>query len=334
MNTFGHSFRLSIFGESHGPAVGIIIDGLPAGLPLSEEDLLNDLQRRAPLKAGTTSRQEKDFPQFKSGLKEGKTTGAPLLIVFANQDIQSYDYERFRYLPRPSHADFSAHHRFGGFNDYRGGGHFSGRITVGLVAAGAIAKKLITPTKVKAWVSQVRGSSDIEAEIEAALQANDSVGGLIECRASPVPVGLGDPFFDSVESLISHLVFSIPAVKGIEFGSGFKLAQMRGSEANDIIINRQGQTATNHNGGVTGGLTNGNELVLRVAIKPTPSILQPQKTIDFRTGEKSTLVIEGRHDTCVALRAAVIVEAAVALVLADLMLRVQKIPLIWREPDE
>lgn len=333
MNTFGHHFRLSIFGESHGQAVGVIIDGLPAGLPLNEADFREDLERRLPLKAGTTTRREKDYPQFKSGLKEGRTTGAPLLIIFTNQDIQSDDYERLRYLPRPGHADFSAYHRFGGFNDYRGGGHFSGRLTVGLVAAGAIAKKLITPTKVKAQVTQVGGSSDIEAEIRAALKNNDSVGGLIECRASPMPVGLGDPFFDSVESLLAHLLFSIPAIKAIEFGSGFQLATMRGSEANDIILNRQGQTPTNHNGGITGGLTNGNELVLRVAVKPTPSIGQPQETVDLRTGEKSTLVIEGRHDCCVALRAPVIVEGAVAVVLADLMLRAQKIPLIWREPE-
>lgn len=329
MNTFGHSFRLAIFGESHGPGVGVIIDGVPAGLELSEADFQKDLGRRWPKLKGVSPRRERDIPQIESGLLDGRTTGAPLTIIFANKRVDSAAYEELRFLPRPGHADFAAWRRYGGFNDWRGGGHFSGRLTVGLVAAGVVAKKIISPTQVEAWLEEVGGSKDIEAAVEAARKEKNSVGGLISCRAKPMPVGLGEPFFDSVESVLAHLLFSIPGIKAVEFGSGFRLSRMRGSEANDIIIDTEGRTKTNHNGGVTGGLSNGNELFLRVAAKPTPSISRPQPTIDLRTGETRTIEIKGRHDVCFALRLPVVVEAAVAIGLADLWLRSQVNPPAW-----
>ncbi|MCP2619861.1 chorismate synthase [Candidatus Aminicenantes bacterium AC-334-K16] len=334
MNTFGHALRLSIFGESHGPGVGIIIDGVPAGLPLTISDFQFDLKRRLPRRPGTTFRQEEDIPQIISGLYQKRTTGGPLLILFTNQDIQPHNYNNVKRLPRPGHADLAALQKFCGFNDLRGGGSFSGRLTVGLVAAGVIAKKIIAPAIVQARVMEVRGKKNFQDEVLAALKEGDSVGGLVECRCSPLPIGLGEPFFDSVESLLSHLLFSIPAIKGIEFGSGFNLAKMRGSEANDLIVDQQGRTLTNHNGGITGGLTNGNELYLRVAVKPTPSISRPQPTVDLKTGLRKTIKIKGRHDTCIALRMPVIVEAAVALVLADLMLRAQERKRVWGERNE
>ncbi len=334
MNNFGHIFRLAIFGESHGPAVGVVVDGVPAGLPLEPEDFMADLRRRWPQKIGVSSRREPDRPEIKSGLYRGKTTGAALMILFSNQTQKSSDYLALENLPRPGHADFAAWHRFGGFNDPRGGGPFSGRLTVGLVAAGVVAKRIIAPIKVEAWLSEAGGSEDIETAVAEAWKAKDSVGGLVICRAKPMPVGLGEPFFDSVESLLAHLIFSIPGIKGIEFGRGFELSRMKGSEANDIIIDRRGRTMTNNNGGVTGGLTNGNELYLRVAAKPTPSIGRPQPTVDLRTGEKKVIEIKGQHDVCLALRLPVIVEAAVACVLADLLLRAQKVPLVWGENRE
>lgn len=330
MNTFGHSFRLAIFGESHGRAVGVIVDGVPAGLPLEEADFLSDLKKRAPGKKGTTQRRESDRPQIQSGLFQGRTTGSPLIISFPNRDVQSKDYSVLRFLPRPGHADFAASCRFGGYSDWRGGGHFSGRLTVALVAAGVVAKKIISPTKIEAWLEEAGGSEKIEEAVTAAAQERDSVGGIIGCRAHPLPVGLGEPFFDSVESLISHLIFSIPGIKAIEFGGGFSLSRKRGSEVNDLIIDRNGRTLTNNSGGVSGGLTNGNELFLRLAVKPTPSIGRPQLTVDLRTGEKKSLLISGRHDVCFALRLPVVVEAAVAIVLADLFLRSQKVPLVWK----
>ncbi|MGQ9472193.1 MAG: chorismate synthase [Candidatus Aminicenantales bacterium] len=329
MNSFGHSFRLSIFGESHGPAVGVIIDGVPAGLELKEEDFLQDLGRRWPDLKGVSSRRERDIPQIKSGWLDGRTTGTPLTIIFANERVDSAVYEELRWLPRPGHADFAAWRRSGGYNDWRGGGHFSGRLTVGLVAAGVVAKKIILPIKVGARLEEVGGSKAIEAAVEVAGKAKDSVGGIISCQAKPMPVGLGEPFFDSVESVLAHLLFSVPGVKAIEFGSGFQFSRMRGSEANDIILDRTGKTKTNHNGGIVGGLSNGNELFLRVAVKPTSSIGRPQKTVDLRTGEIKTIEIKGRHDVCFALRLPVVVEAAVAIGLADLRLRAKLPPPVW-----
>ncbi|MBA4390869.1 MAG: chorismate synthase [Syntrophus sp. (in: bacteria)] len=319
MNSFGRLFRVSIFGESHGRSAGILIDGCPVGLPLSEAEFLHDLERRKSGAKGTTKRRESDIPLIKAGVMDGKTTGAPILILFKNSDIDSSAYEQMRHTPRPGHADFTSFQKYGGFNDYRGGGHFSGRLTVGLVAAGVIAKKLIEPAKVEAEVVEVGGSREIEKTLEDALRKKDSVGGILSCRAAGLPLGLGEPFFDSVESLISHMVFSVPAVKGIEFGAGFAGSAMRGSHYNDEIINLQGQTKTNNAGGINGGLTNGNDLLFRVAVRPTASIAQSQSTIDMRNGETTTLSVKGRHDVCIALRVPVIIEAVTAIVLADLL---------------
>ncbi len=331
MNSFGRIFRISIYGESHGREVGVLIDGCPAGLPLISDDMLSDLGRRQPRDEGTTSRREPDIPMIKSGILNNVTTGAPLLIGFENRDARSQDYQPLLDLPRPGHADFTARRKFRGYNDPRGGGHFSGRLTLGLVAAGAIAKKLLGPVSIQAVLLEAGGVPDIKKSVKQALLENDSVGGLIECRVEPLPIGLGEPFFDSLESLISHMIFAIPGIRGIEFGAGFETARMKGSQANDCLIDNQGRTRTNYSGGINGGLSNGNELVIRVAVKPTSSIARPQHTVDLKTGYPVAISIEGRHDTCFALRTPVVVEAAVALVLIDLFLLEQKIPKIWED---
>lgn len=491
MNSFGRIFRVSIFGESHGESVGIVIDGVPAGLDLSADDLLPDLERRKGGKQkGTTPRQEADYPFFKSGLFNGKTTGFPIAIFFENNNTRSEDYNKQRSIPRPGHADWVAHQKFGGHEDYRGGGHFSARLTTGLVAAGAIAKKLLNhavktspqtplqrrgasgdsdkfgyitnsaaewkflseyakenrknPTEAedKLWqelrnrkvdgykfrrqhpiegyipdfaclekklvieidgdyhneeeqqqydkartkwldefkytllrftndealnqtgivlqkisdalkskghqlstagspsplerelegevsivarVTEIGGESDLEKGLQKAIDAKDSVGGIVECKVNGIPVGLGEPYFDSVESVLSHMLFTIPAVKGVEFGAGFAAAKMFGSQHNDAIENMQGKTATNHAGGIVGGITNGNELIFRLAIKPTSSTPKEQFSLNWDTEQMENFSIKGRHDLCVALRAPVIVEAVTAIVLADFFLLEQKI---------
>jgi chorismate synthase len=319
MNSLGRIFRISIWGESHGYGVGALIDGCPAGLELSAEELQRDLDRRRSGAPGTTPRREPDRPRILSGLFNGRTTGAPILLAITNQDVDSKDYEAKRWTPRPGHADFVAEKKYGGHHDYRGSGHFSGRLTAGLVMAGAVARKLIRPVMVSARLDEVGGFPQIEEAVQDAVDRGDSIGGIVRCHAINLPAGLGEPFFDSVESLISHAVFSIPAIKGVEFGSGFRLARMKGSEANDIIVGADGTTATNHAGGVNGGITNGNELVFRAVVKPTSSIPQEQQTVDLRTGERTVLRVEGRHDACIALRMPVVVEAVTAVVLADLM---------------
>ncbi len=331
MNSFGKIFRISIFGESHGNGLGVVIDGCPAGLPVKFNDFIEDFNRRRSGAKGTTPRKEADIPKFISGIFNDRTTGAPLTIMFENTNTRSRDYTKLRETPRPGHADFVAMNKFGGFEDYRGGGHFSGRLTLGLVAAGVIAKKLISPVQVKATILEVGGSADIEKAIDKAVEEQDSIGGIIECRAVNMPVGLGEPFFDSVEAAISHMVFSIPAVKGIEFGSGFAAARMRGSEHNDKLISVEGKTGTNYAGGINGGISNGNDLVFRIPVKPTSSTHQKQHTINIKSGEMTDLEIEGRHDTCIALRVPVVLEAATAIVLADLMMQEQKIARIYKD---
>jgi chorismate synthase len=491
MNSFGRIFRISIFGESHGESVGIVVDGCPAGMPLTVDDFLPDLERRkGGTQKGTTPRQEEDLPIFKSGLFNNKTTGAPITILFENKNIRSGDYEKQRDVPRPGHADFVAHKKFGGFEDYRGSGHFSGRLTVALVAAGVIAKKILgysktspqtprqrrgssehselpgyitntpgqweavstyakenrkSPTKAEeflweqlrnrkiqnlkfrrqhpiegyiadfvclekklvvevdggyhddeeqkkidefrtltlqsngyklirfrneevlnkiGWVLEeigksltaesispsplerepegevqikitssileIGGEKDLDKGLQKAIDAKDSIGGIIECRVTGLPIGLGEPFFDSAESLLSHIVFSIPAVRGIEFGTGFAAARMFGSEHNDTIENMEGKTRTNHAGGIVGGLTNGNELAFRIAIKPTSSTPKEQVTLNWETGKVEAASVKGRHDLCIALRVPVILEAVTAVVLADLMMLEQKIQRIGK----
>ena len=344
MNSFGRLFRVHIFGESHGESVGINIDGCPAGLPLALEDFLPDLERRkGGVQKGTTPRKEDDLPIFRSGLFQQTTTGAPITILFENNNTRSADYEKQRAIPRPGHADFVAHQKFGGFEDYRGGGAFSARLTVGLVAAGVIAKKLMRGVsrgagdgagmeegiRVTADILEIGGERDLEKGLQRAIDAKDSIGGIVECRVSGLPVGLGEPFFDSVESLLAHAVFAIPAVRGVEFGTGFAAARMFGSEHNDAIEEMSGRTRTNHAGGVVGGITNGNELIFRIAIKPTSSTPKEQLTLNWETEQLDKLTVKGRHDLCVALRAPVILEAVTAIVLADLLLLEQHIPRIW-----
>ncbi len=489
MNSFGRIFRVSIFGESHGPSVGIIIDGVPAGLSLGEDDFTEDLERRkGGMQKGTTPRKEDDKPIFLGGLFNGYTTGAPLTIMFENKNTRSGDYEKQRDIPRPGHADFVAHEKFKGFEDFRGGGHFSGRLTVCLVAAGVVAKKLLdlTPSpspkergtqsftepgyltntvgqwnavlhhakqnrinqtkaesilweelrnrklddckfrrqhpveayipdficldkkliieidgdyhdskeqkkldehrteiftgkgykvlrftnhqvetqltdvlqKISESLSQpgtpgvsnsssplerrpggevsnaitittsileIGGEADIETGLQKAIDAKDSVGGIIECTVKNLPIGLGQPFFDSVESVLAHAVFSIPAVKGIEFGAGFSAAKMFGSQHNDAIINAQGTTSTNHAGGVVGGLTNGNDLVFRVVVKPTSSTPIEQQSWNWETSQVEKFSVKGRHDLCIALRVPPVLEAVAAIVLADLVMLEQGI---------
>ena len=325
MNSWGDRFRLSIWGESHGQQVGVSIDGVPAGIALSEEDFTADLERRRAGAAGTTPRKESDTPHIVSGIYNGFTTGSPLTIEFLNENTRSGDYRNLTIHPRPSHADWVAQQKWGGYNDPRGGGHFSGRITLGMVAAGVVTKKILgEEVKFSTDIIEIGGSRDKEqwdAIISSAQQSQDSVGGVVECRVQGVKAGLGEPFFDSVESLAAHLLFSVPAVKGVEFGAGFEAARMRGSEHNDPIISADGTTATNHAGGIVGGITNGNEIVARVAVKPTASIAQPQQTLNLESGKVEELVIKGRHDVCITLRAAVVAEAALAIALADLKLR-------------
>ncbi len=330
MNTFGHSFRLCIFGESHGDSVGVVIDGCPAGLALSPDDLLSDIERRKPGGPGGTPRREPDMPEIRSGLLAGRTTGAPLTILFGNRNARSEDYEFLRDTPRPGHADLVARLKFGGFNDPRGGGAFSGRLTLPLVAAGAVAKKLLSPASLKAVLLEAGGSVDIEGTVRAAAQEGDSVGGLIECRGSGFPAGLGEPFFDAVESVVAHAVLAVPGVSGIEFGAGFAVCRMRGSACNDVPVDAKGTTRTNNCGGINGGIANGNEIVFRVAVKPPSSIRKEQESVDLPTGFPVRLSVPGRHDACIALRMPVIIEAAAAVVLADLMLRQQCIPRIVR----
>ncbi len=325
MNSFGRLFRVNIFGESHGKGVGILIDGVPAGVPLIPDDFKEDLGRRKPGAKGTTLRREDDIGLIKSGVFHDKTTGAPLVIQFENKDKDSSAYDNIRDNPRPGHADFTAFHKFGGFNDYRGSGHFSGRITLGLVVAGVVAKKIIHTIQVSAQLVEAGGNDRIEENIERALAEKDSIGAIIECRAAGVPVGLGEPFFDPVESLLSHIIFAIPGIRGIEFGAGFASAKMRGAQCNDPIIDISGKTATNNAGGINGGITNGNDLYFRVAVKPTSSIGKTQTTINLKSKKQSSLVVEGRHDACFALRLPVIIEAATTIVLTDLMLLEQNI---------
>jgi chorismate synthase len=309
--------------------VGICIDGCSAGLPLSVEDFLPDLERRkGGMQKGTTPRKEDDLPIFITGLFNGKTTGAPLTILFENKNTRSSDYEKIRSIPRPGHADFVAHHKFGGHEDYRGGGHFSGRLTVCLVAVGVIAKKLLPQLTIAAEIIEVGGEKNIEAGLQKAIDAKDSVGGIVECSVQGMPVGLGEPFFDSVESMISHAVFSIPAVKGIEFGAGFTAARMFGSEHNDALLDNSGRTKTNHAGGIVGGISNGNELVFRIIVKPTSSTPKEQESLNWETGLVEPFSVKGRHDLCIALRVPPVLEAITAMVLADLFLLEQKIPRI------
>ena len=321
MNSFGRIFRTTIFGESHSPKIGITIDGVPEGIELEACDFDEDIARRSTASIpGGSARLEKDIPEIVSGLFDGHTTGAPLTIIFSNDDTCPQDYEQFDAVPRPGHADYAAAVKWDWANDPRGGGQFSGRMTLPVVAAGVVAKKVLEGIGFDAKVVEVGGCGNRQKwpDMVAAAQAEgDSLGGVVQCVVTGLPIGLGEPFWDSVESLISHAVFSIPGVRGIEFGDGFKSAAMKGSEHNDPF-GPEGPLK-NGSGGVNGGLTNGAPLSFKVAFKPTSSISKPQKTFNFKTERMDTLTVGGRHDVCFALRTPVIVEAMAAIVLADLV---------------
>lgn len=329
---WGNGLRVSIFGESHGPAIGVTIDGLPAGLKIDLEEVGRQMARRAPGQgASTTSRREADVPRILSGLYQGRLTGTPVCAVIENNDQHSGDYPEKMDLPRPGHADYTGHVRYFGFEDPRGGGHFSGRITAPIVFAGALARQWLgregvdfaaRPVRIGEAVEEPgKGyNARMEEEILQARAALDSVGGIIECVVRGLPVGLGAPFFDSVESVLAHLMFSIPGVKGVEFGLGFMMGRMRGSQVNDAMRMAEGKVAhvTNHSGGALGGITNGENLVMRVAMRPTASIAQAQSTVSLLKGAGAQLSIHGRHDPCIVMRALPVVEAMAALALGDL----------------
>lgn len=329
MNRFGKVFNVGIYGESHAEEIGVVIDGVHPGIKLSEMDFIEVLNRRKPGKIGTTKRVEEDFPNIVSGVFEGYTTGAPISINFKNKNKRSEDYPDLKSHPRPGHADYSGTVKYLGYNDIRGGGHFSGRMTLALVAAGVVGEKhLPSNIKIVAQIIKLGKLSvenledpQIEMEIERVLKLGDSLGGVINCKVTGVPGGLGEPFFDSMESLISHAVFSIPGVKGVEFGAGFIGCEKLGSEFNDMLINSSGKTLTNNSGGINGGISNGNEISFNVAVKPTSTIFKKQESFNFKTGKTEELEIKGRHDAAFVLRTPVIVESVVKIVLADLFLR-------------
>jgi chorismate synthase len=328
MNTFGRKFRVSIFGESHGALIGVVLDGVPAGLELCAEDFGHDILRRKSGAKGTTPRIEEDIPHIVSGIYEGHTTGAPLTIVFENNNTRSQDYSQFEDMPRPGHADLTAALKWDDCQDPRGSGHFSGRLTLPVVAAGVVAKKILqdatildeTPCNgIHAQIVELGGISESDQwqqAIDQAVKEGDSLGAVIECTVSEIDPGYGEPFWDSVEATLAHAIFSIPGVRGIEFGDGFAAAAMKGSEHNDPI-GPDGRPTRNGAGGVNGGITNGAPINFRVAFKPTSSIRKAQQTFNFATGEMDTLEIKGRHDVCFALRAPVVVEAMTAIALAD-----------------
>ena len=366
-NAFGSSVIVTLFGESHGPEIGIVIDGLAPGIPVDRSFIAHQLDLRRPSGNISTARQESDLFRLVSGVFQGKTTGTPLAILIPNENQHSKDYTATRALARPGHADYTAYAKYHGFEDYRGGGHFSGRITAPIVAAGAIclqalqAKDIFIGTHIlqlgnvhddnfatdereieqqlidlgtRAFATINAAAADaMRAQIEAAAGEHDSVGGILETAVVGMPAGVGEPWFDSLESALSHGLFSIPAVKGVQFGAGFDLACSRGSTFNDAF-RMEGEritTATNHNGGINGGISNGMPLQFRCAVKPTPSIFQPQETVDFLNGRNATLQIRGRHDPAIVHRARVVVDSMVALVLCDML--AQRYGTDWLAPD-
>lgn len=358
-NSFGKEFVVTCFGESHGKCVGVTIDGCPVGLQLSEKDVQKELDKRIPPQLEIVSaRREKDVVEILSGTFNGYTTGAPVCAMVWNEDIIHGEYDLIKDTPRPGHADYPARIKYGSFNDYRGGGRFSGRITVAFVMAGAIAKKLLVffGVEVLAYaieidnveirkaptLEEIRGNTyktsvrcpdfesakKMEEAILMAKREGDSVGGIVECVALDVPVGIGEPFFDSLDADIAKMLFDVPAVKGVEFGAGFRAARLRGSENNDSYAIRNGKivTLTNNAGGVLGGLSTGTPIMVRAAIKPTPSISNEQRTVDLSKMEETLIRVKGRHDPCVVPKAVPVIESAVAIVLADHMLRAGVIP--------
>ena len=327
MNAYGDRFRFTIWGQSHGPAIGVTMEGLPAGFAIDFEALQRFLDRRAPGQAGSTPRKEADRPEFVSGLVDGVTCGGPVTAMICNENTRSGDYDNLKYIPRPGHADYTAWIKYGEARDAAGGGQFSGRLTAPLCVAGGICLQLLAPMgiTVSARLVRVGGETDPEKfmdAIEAARAEGDSVGGVVECAVSGVPAGVGEPMFDGLENRIARAVFGIPGVKGLEFGSGFAGADLRGSQNNDPFYVEDGavRTRTNNAGGILGGISTGMPIVFRAAFKPTPSIAKPQQSVDLRTMTETTLAVRGRHDPCIALRAVPVVEAAAAVAIYDAIL--------------
>ena len=357
-NSLGKLFTITSFGESHGRCVGIIIDGCPAGLPITEEDIQREVDTRKPgVGIAATTRVEEDKVEILAGIFNRTTTGAPICLLLWNKDVDSSDYEKMRFLPRPSHADYTAFIKYGGFNDFRGGGRFSGRITATFVMAGAVAKKLLNliGIEVLAHTIEIGGikarpkgfdeikenaaqnplrcadlaaAKEMARAIEQVKAEGDSIGGIIEGIAHNVPVGLGEPVFDTLDGELAKALFAIPAVKGVEFGSGFSAASRRGSENNDPFTIRDGKivTVTNNAGGILGGISNGMPIVVRVVVKPTSSIAKTQQTVDIKSMETTTLSVKGRHDVCIVPRAVTVVESMMAVTLCDFALRAGLLP--------
>lgn len=350
-NTFGNSVSVTLFGESHGPAVGAVLDGMAPGITVDPEEIAHQLTLRRPFGKISTARSEQDEFQILSGVFEGKTTGTPILIVIPNKDVKSRDYSETRFLARPGHADFTAYEKYRGFEDYRGGGHFSGRVTAALTAVGAVAIRALRGKNILigTHIARCRGIEDrpfgdyqkdllslsrklfavlddeagerMQDEIKRAAEEQDSVGGILETAVTGLPAGVGEPWFDSLEGVLSHALFSIPGIKGVQFGGGFDLADARGSEYNDSFYmdGTEVRTRTNRNGGINGGITNGMPVLVRLAVKPTPSIMRPQDTVDFREGKDAVLKLKGRHDPAIIHRARVVVDSVTALALCDVL---------------
>ena len=363
-NSIGKEFTVTTFGESHGKGVGVVVDGCPAGLPLQETDFQEELDRRIPAEPKIVSaRIEKDIVKIFSGVFNGYTTGAPIALMVENKDTKSSDYEAIKDLPRPGHSDYPARIHYGGFNDYRGGGRFSGRVTVALILAGIVAKKLLgrynvevlaytksigkvksekifSPTEIRQnrYVAATRCPDlacveRMEEAIVAAKEAGDSLGGIVECLVLNMPIGVGAPLFDALDADLAKALFCVPAVKGVEFGAGFKSAELMGSENNDAFLVKGGKvvTATDNAGGILGGLSSGMPIVIRVAIKPTPSISKEQQTVNMSSMQPSSISVKGRHDPCVVPKAVPAIEAAVAIILADHLIRSGDIQKILKE---
>lgn len=330
MNTFGNKFRITLWGESHTPSIGVTIEGVPSGIAISQEDFLKEIDRRRPSAKGTTSRKESDIPIIIRGIEKGVTTGTSIQISFENKNIRPTDYSQFAEIPRPSHADMVRLMKYPKEEFSSGGGVFSGRMTLPLVAAGVIAKKIIAPIEIETNFTSL-GKISIPQEystnpwdyppfanyIESIMAEGDSIGGVVKCICNRVPAGIGEPFFESLESRISQLIFSIPGIRGIEFGDGFAAAAMKGSEHNDPIIDTSGKTSKNSAGGINGGISNGNPIIFSVAIKPTASISRTQRSISLKTGEMTEFTIKGRHDSCFALRVPVVIESMAAIAIAS-----------------
>ncbi len=357
-NSFGKLFTITSFGESHGRCVGVIIDGCPAGLSITEADIQSEVNKRKPgASLAATTRVEADKVEILAGVFEGKTTGAPICLLVWNKDVDSSEYEKMRFLPRPGHADYTAFMKYGGFNDFRGGGRFSGRITATFVMAGAVARKLLSLIgievlahtieiggikakpqefdRIKENVDQnplkcadLAAAEDMSKVIEQVKAEGDSIGGIVEGIARNVPVGLGEPVFDTLDGDLAQALFAIPAVKGVEFGSGFSAAGKRGSENNDPFTIRDGKiiTMTNNAGGILGGISNGMPIVVRVAVKPTSSIAKSQPTVDLQNMKNTSLLVKGRHDICIVPRAVAVVEAMMAVTICDFAMRAGLIP--------